>query len=1427
MNCRYLAITSLFLLKLATLDGQTTVQLTEALHRLSFPAVAQSEQFSISPLVPGNSYVLTLMDGINGAYELQNLVGGEYSSETYFFNQPFVATSTEATFQINRRFGFLAVDELRLSVADLTRLQSSQIPQRVSQVPDLARSMMMGINAVRNSNAELLVNSIFRNQSCFETSNYAYNGVSGFFPPLNDTVSQLGTFTNGSSSINLDEGIVLVNGVVREVNGPNTFFAQGQGFNVISTDPDAIQLAAPSLPYDVVSIEFDFIPTTSQINFNYVFASEEYCSQLGNQTSDAFAFLISGPGISGPFSNNAMNIATLPPGSTLPGGQNTITVNSINPFVNAHLFNSNTEPNEFDNCNNLLPVALNEIEFDGFTDVLTASANVIPCEVYHLKLIIIDVQDAFTNSAVFLQRGSFASGLVNVSDPTASAQNNNLANAPIEGCSDGELIFSRLTNDVSQPVTVYFNISTQSTATFGVDYVMPLDSIIIPAGQLSDTLIIDIFGDNLAEGTETIVIQVTGTCNCEDFSSEFFIVDPPLIDLQLNTPLEDCVGTLVDLAPIVTGGQGSYTFNWSTGSIDSVITATRLAGDSLYVLSVMDECQQLVMDTAIVSAPDIRAVLTGEYPLCDAPSLLVPIAVSGGTNYTITVLENGVPATYSGTGDTIRIPYTTTTNLSLVSVEADGCSGMVQGTARVIAPQFSVTAATSNVSCRGGTNGSLDLTVNGNSANFSFAWANPSLTGASLSNLSSATYPVQITDTLGCTFDTSFVITQPDQELLVSLDSVRNQNCLQAAYLAVSVHGGTAPYQLSWQDNNSTAPVRDNLPGGLEYILTTTDQAGCTRSDTFHPLDERTTVLAAIAAPENQLSCTTTSITLTATPNNPQPVDYQWFNPQGATIGAGTSVVATTSGTYRLSVTDPANSCTATADFSITRTADSLALDLPNYQIDCGNSFVDLEVTATNFSGPVTYTWFNEAMVQIGTGPILPSVTSEGTYTVSGVRTDNGCETRVATQVLIDVERPVILADFSTRLTCAIDTATLQVQVQNVTNPAYNWRTTDGNFTGSNTDASLAVTQPGTYTVRVTNLDNECFTEATDLLLFDDRTLMANAGVDQLLRCGTDPNELTGSSSPVLAGTSYRWLSTTGEELAAGSMFLPMAGGQFTLEVTHPETGCISIDEVTIQNEGPTGLMYTIQQPPCVEIGGTITVTEVMNGRPPFQFFLDGQLVAPANSGSLSGIEAGFHDLTVVDVNGCTHTEEIQLTEPAVFTGNAPDQEIRLGEVAVLGITTNRDQAVDQLIWNAPIELSCLACPNPEASPLSSFIADVLVIDDAGCELRLRQNVYVDERNLVYLPNAFSPGIRDGFNDRFVIYADPRFVTSINYLAIYDRWGNAVFIEQDFLPSDENKGWDGTVRGREMPSGAYVFVTEVTLWDGRKELFRGTVNLVR
>ena len=93
---------------------------------------------------------------------------------------------------------------------------------------------------------------------------------------------------------------------------------------------------------DAVILEFDFVPSSNVAAFNFVFASDEYLQWIGSVFNDVFAFFVSGPGITGPYSSPA----GFPGGSAnvalVPGTNTPITISTIHPTSNAAFYVQNT-----------------------------------------------------------------------------------------------------------------------------------------------------------------------------------------------------------------------------------------------------------------------------------------------------------------------------------------------------------------------------------------------------------------------------------------------------------------------------------------------------------------------------------------------------------------------------------------------------------------------------------------------------------------------------------------------------------------------------------------------------------------------------------------------------------------------------------------------------------------------------------------------------------------------------------------------------------------------------------------------------------------------------------------------------------------------------------------------------------------------------
>ncbi len=201
-----------------------------------------------------------------------------------------------------------------------------------------------------------------------------------------------GFFDATGTNFPFQSGIVMSTGRLANVPGPNDNLSDDDAPNWQGDNELEVVLNETNT-FNATILEFDFTSVASQVSFRYLFASEEYQENNPNscQFSDLFGFLIRPTASQDQYENIA-----LVPGTNTPVKATTVTpgVPGTCPPQNETYFGNYNGVNS-------------PINFNGQTAVLTATANVIPNQSYHVKLVIADEQNFRFDSAVFLEAGSF------------------------------------------------------------------------------------------------------------------------------------------------------------------------------------------------------------------------------------------------------------------------------------------------------------------------------------------------------------------------------------------------------------------------------------------------------------------------------------------------------------------------------------------------------------------------------------------------------------------------------------------------------------------------------------------------------------------------------------------------------------------------------------------------------------------------------------------------------------------------------------------------------------------------------------------------------------------------------------------------------------------------------------------------------------
>jgi len=457
-------------------------------------------------------------------------------------------------------------------------------------------------------NPQDVVNNVLIGEGTTASNIQFKNGLTAGDIHTTSVASNLKTFT-ATGSFPFSSGVFI------STNGP------GLGFwNTTPIDNDLQALLSSGSVTNGGVLEFDFIATGDTLKFNYMFASSEYSSYTCSSFNDVFGFFLSGPGIAGPYSNGAINIATIPGSNNVPVGINSVNCGckgtpsnclAVNPNYVADAVYFTTQYNTYSN-------AIGGIsQFNGGTVALPATASLTCGETYHIKMAIANVEDEGWHSGVYLEGESFSTGSLKI-DPYIKTSETSSDSTLYEGCNAAATFtFYRTMGgcfEDNDSLTAW--IEWGGVAQPGIDYTGAVDSIVLAPGIDSATITISAIEDNIVEGIESLIVTIKSLTspNSTDTTTRVYTIyidDRPLMQLNAHDTIFYCLQHDVEVKGTLTGWFPPYTYTWKTleGTIiDNIIgTDTSLTvinptitenGVYEYILTVTDACEYDATDTA-------------------------------------------------------------------------------------------------------------------------------------------------------------------------------------------------------------------------------------------------------------------------------------------------------------------------------------------------------------------------------------------------------------------------------------------------------------------------------------------------------------------------------------------------------------------------------------------------------------------------------------------------------------------------------------------------------------------------------------------------------------------------------------------------------------------------------------------------------------
>lgn len=680
--------------------------------------------------------------------------------------------------------------------------------------------------------------------------------------------------------------------------------------------------------------------------------------------------------------------------------------------------------------------------------------------------------------------------------------------------------------------------------------------------------------------------------------------------------------------------------------------------DTITGLSAGDYYVELTNDSGCVSYDTIT--ITEPTPVVANITSSVDVTCPGSADGSATVAGSGGTPGYtflwSSGATTATANNLAVGNYCVTVTDLNGCTDTACVSIGAPANSISVTAVLINdVTCNGGTDGSVTAIATGGTAPYNFLW-NGTIAADTLTNQSAGTYIIQVTDNGGCVASDTIDIDEP-LPVGGTFSNVIDPSCAGQAdgEATVAGTGGTPGYTYQWPSGN-TGVTETNLAAG-QYCVTITDVNGCT--------DTACVTITDPAAIQNNFtavtssSCTVCDGTATANPSggNGPVFTYAWSN--GGTAATNNALCA---GINTVTITD-AGGCTEV--FTVPINADG-ADTVTALKVDptCGSC--DGTVIADyNCSQPTcTVVWTNlVTSAVVGTTDTVTGL-CEGTYAVE--LTNGGSCVSVDTITLIapdPIDPNAAITDASCNGQCDGSIALAPIGGSGVF--TYLWSN------GANT-ATITNLCAGTYTVTIS--DNAGCDTVETFVIDEPSAIDINPTLADASCFASCDGSINTAPSGGAGGFSFNWspvpANGNGTSQATG-----LCAGDYFLTITDAN-GCNVIDTFTIGE--PAAIVQdtvVVSDATCGICDGSVSPT-FSGGAGGFTYLWSNG----ATTDTIGGLCLGGYTVTVTDANGCTAAfnypvsetdgPEINITSINVSAAGECDGEATANVISSLGTVT-------------------------------------------------------------------------------------------------------------------------------------------------------------
>jgi gliding motility-associated-like protein len=726
----------------------------------------------------------------------------------------------------------------------------------------------------------------------------------------------------------------------------------------------------------------------------------------------------------------------------------------------------------------------------------------------------------------------------------------------------------------------------------------------------------------VGQGLGTYTLTILSPAGCT-YSTTVAAIQNTTTPTSVNAgPTQTLICGVATVTLTGSATPGTATANWLGGVTSPTSFTTTTGSANTYTLQAINPATGCFITSTVqvissIGSPSATANAVTNSITCTNSVVAIGITPSSAGPFTYQWTTPGISG--ATTNATANATLAGVYNVTLTNSPGNNCSIVLSITVpsnttavpASITPASTITCTTPSLTLNASPSGAYTYTWTGSSALVNGNTQNPTITNG-------GTYSVAITNTInGCVGNATVSVASNTVLPVVNIAAPSvTTTCLNPTVtIAASstpstgvTYSWTAPASGSLSNSTISNPVASG--SGIFTVVVTNTVSGCSSSLTQNTVSVTSnTAIPTATLSTNALSITCTNPTVTTVASTTaSPVSYNWSPTTGIVSGTQTTATPsfTAAGSYSVVVTNTTSGCASNASSNVvtvtlnnTIPTISLTSGVNNGTITCTNTLVTISPTVTP-NANLTYTWLPSGV----TSSTLTSATftTSGIYTLAVTNTLTGCVTSLTNTansftVIANNTPPTFVLGTapSVTATCAVPSVNLSGTSNADPNSVYTWTTPSSSTVTGN---PISVSNPGIYTVAVTNTVNGCssssISQNTVEVVADAGIPVVTLSVNSLSITCSNPTPsvaVSTTASPV----SYNWTPTSGivagTETTANPIF--NTAGSYSVVVTNTVSGCATgiasnVVNVVLDNTTPTITLSSGAN------NGTITCTNTL-----------------------------------------------------------------------------------------------------------------------------------------------------------------------------------------------------------------------------------------